>query len=86
MELVDPEQVSFSLEEDAVILRCKAENGPCMTKELFKLNTIRRTGRCNLPRPIHDAAGAAAINALQKLLLSRQGLLTETQPASKRMN
>lgn len=86
LEQMDADLVSFSLEEDAVIIRCKAEHGPCMSKELFKLNTIRRTGRSNLPRPIHDPAGTAAIAALQKLLHSSTGLLTETHPASKRMN
>lgn len=86
LEQMDPDLVSFSLEEDAVIIRCRTEHGPCMSKELFKLNTIRRTGRCNLPRPMHDQAGEAAIAALRRLLLSATGLLTETHPASKRMN
>lgn len=65
---LDPAAVSFSPEEDAVVIGCLAEHGQCIDKEIFKLNTIRRTGRSNLPRPTNDPDGASAISALKELI------------------
>lgn len=60
--------ITFSQEEDAVVIPCLAVHGQCIDKEIIKLNTIRPTGRANLPRPMNDPEGTRAIAALKALV------------------
>jgi len=77
-EKLDALSVSFSPEEDAVVIGCLAAHGHCIDKEIFKLNTIRHTGRSNLPRPPDDVNGERAIGALKELIITAQEALATT--------
>ncbi|MFZ1693553.1 MAG: hypothetical protein WAT74_10175 [Flavobacteriales bacterium] len=83
---IDPEQIYFSLEEDAVILGCRAGHDRCFAKELFKLNTVRLTGRCNLPRPPHDDGGLATMDAIRAWLATQAATAAETPLRNERKN
>jgi hypothetical protein len=88
LEHLDPAAMHYSTEEDAVIIGCIAAEGQCFSKEIFKHNTIRRSGRCNLPRPAHDTDGAAVINAFRALIEAAKAQLaangeTHQRPARK---
>lgn len=65
---IEPNEIHYSPEEDAVIMTCKTGKPQCITKELFKLNTIRLNGRSNLPRPAADPEGMQSIAALKDLI------------------
>jgi len=69
---LDPDNISYSTEEDAVVLGCRTDKAQCIDKEIFKLNTVRHTGRSNLPRPLGDAGGERTMLALRDLLRSAQ--------------
>ena len=69
---LDPENISYSTEEDAVVLGCRTDKAQCIDKEIFKLNTVRHTGRSNLPRPSDDPGGERTMLALRDLLRSAQ--------------
>ncbi|MBK8497992.1 MAG: hypothetical protein IPL52_04040 [Flavobacteriales bacterium] len=64
---IDTASIHFSLEEDAIILGCRADKPQCISKEIFKLNTVRLTGRSNLPRPPQDSNGTVTAAALRRL-------------------
>ncbi|MBK9148458.1 MAG: hypothetical protein IPM12_11675 [Flavobacteriales bacterium] len=83
---IDPDRIHFSAEEDAVILECRGGHERCFSKELFKLNTVRLTGRCNLPRPLQDPGGAATIEAFRALLADHLAGATETPLHGARKN
>ncbi len=87
VEQLDPESIHYSSEEDAVILGCKTEYAQCISKEIFKLNTIRFTGRSNLPRPTNDGGALATMAALKAMMLAAQQQLLaagETKARSPR--
>lgn len=87
VEQLDADNLHYSVEEDAVILACKGEFPQCISKEIFKLNTIRATGRSNLARPTSDEGGAASMEALRVLILAAQAQLValgETREAAPR--
>lgn len=69
--------IAFSREEDAVVVPCLAAHGQCIDKEIIKLNTIRPTGRSNLPRPPNDPEGARAIAALKALITAAHAELAQ---------
>lgn len=72
LEHLDPGAIAFNTEEGAVMLKCNGANGQCIDKELFKLNTIRHTGRSNLPPAPGDADGTRSIAALHALIATAQ--------------
>ncbi|MBP7408143.1 MAG: hypothetical protein KA941_05215 [Flavobacteriales bacterium] len=87
VEQLDAHNLHYSVEEDAVILACKGEFPQCISKEIFKLNTIRATGRSNLSRPASDDGGAASMEALRVLVVAAQEQLValgETREAPPR--
>lgn len=75
VEELDPDAISFSPEENAVVLKCRADKEKCMTKEIFKLDVVRLSSRSTLPRPGSDVAGEAAIAQLKALLLASENAL-----------
>ncbi|MBK8227415.1 MAG: hypothetical protein IPK70_09610 [Flavobacteriales bacterium] len=83
---IDPERLHYSMEEDAVILECREGHDRCFTKELFKLNSVRLTGRCNLPRPPLDDGAAATLDALRALLAAHSATALETPMRGERKN
>ena len=86
---LDPGTIHFSSEEDAIVLECSAANSKCFTKEIFKLDVVRITGRSTLPRPANDPEGVATIAILRELLaeaaLELNGSANETAPEPARM-
>lgn len=87
VEQLDAQNLHYSMEEDAVIVACKGEFPQCISKEIFKLNTIRATGRSNLPRPKTDEGAAASMEALRVMILAAQqqlAALGETHQAAPR--
>lgn len=70
VEFLDADAVGYSDEEQAVVLKCKAADAQCIDKEIFKLNTIRHTGRSVLQ--IAPTEKEAAIAALSTLIRSAQ--------------
>lgn len=83
---LDPDAVSFSPEEDAVVLKCLAEKKQCFSKEIFKLDVVRLSGRSTLPRPIDDAGGERTIAILQELIRSSRTELVQAQDETPRDN
>lgn len=81
---LDTSSIHFSLEEDAIIMGCRADKPQCISKEIFKLNVVRLTGRSNLPRPPEDRDGQATANALKQLIAVAEAQLAalggETRP------
>lgn len=67
---LDTAKVHYSIEEDAIILGCRTDKPQCISKEIFKMNTIRLTGRSNLPRPAQDEAGASTSAAIRNLIVA----------------
>ena len=82
---IDPASIHFSAEEDAVIMGCLPGHERCFSKELFKSNSIRLTGRCNLPRPLEDDGGAATMEALRALVAAQAATAAETPGGGQRM-
>lgn len=82
---VDPATIHFSAEEDAIILGCVSPDARCFRKELFKSNSVRMTGRCNLPRPLEDAGGSATIEALRAFIEAHAATAAETRSSGQRM-
>jgi hypothetical protein len=70
---LDPELVSYSAEEDGVVLKCREDKAQCISKEIFKLDVLRTTSRVTIPRPEDDLEGVKAISFLQELTHTRQG-------------
>jgi hypothetical protein len=87
LEYLAPETFAYSAEEQVVMLRCKDEQAQCIDKELFKLNTIRHTGRMNLPVPSGDPQGKRSIATLSDLVRHAQAAMAamrETKSANER--
>jgi len=82
---IDPASIHFSAEEDAVIMGCLPGHDRCFSKELFKSNSVRLTGRCNLPRPLEDNGGAATMEALRALVSTQAATAAETLQGGQRM-
>ena len=74
---LDPDRVSFSPEEDVIVLKCLSDKGQCFTKEIFKLDVVRLTGRSTLPRPSDDAGGERTIAILQDLIRTTRAELVQ---------
>ncbi|MBK6342112.1 MAG: hypothetical protein IPF41_05860 [Flavobacteriales bacterium] len=83
---IDRNRLHYSVEEDAVILECREGYDRCFSKELFKLNSVRSTGRCNLPRPPQDDGAAATLDALRALLAAHAATALETPMRGERKN
>lgn len=75
IEQIDPGLISFSFEEDAIALKCKADKGQCFSKEIFKLDVVRLSSRITLPRPPEDGSGANTIALFQELLAPREATI-----------
>lgn len=90
MEHIDPGLISFSSEEDAIALKCKADKGQCFSKEIFKLDVVRLSSRITVPRPSQDGSGAHTIALFQELLAPREATIapiaSETSEAPSRKN
>ncbi|MBL7945834.1 MAG: hypothetical protein JNN32_07175 [Flavobacteriales bacterium] len=90
MEQIDPGLTSFSSEEDAIALKCKAEKGQCFSKEIFKLDVVRLSSRITVPRPPQDESGANTIALFQELLAPREATIApiaaETSASPSRKN
>jgi uncharacterized protein YciU (UPF0263 family) len=87
VEYLAPETFAYNAEEQVVMLRCKDEQAQCIDKELFKLNTIRHTGRMNLPVPNGDPQGERSIAILADLVRHAQAAMAamhETKSGTER--
>lgn len=84
---LDTAAIHFSAEEDAIIVGCRADKPQCISKEIFKMNTIRATSRVNLPRPAADPEGKATMATLKAMIAAaaEQLVATETRERSQRM-
>lgn len=87
---LDTNAVSYSSEEDALVLKCLAEKGQCFTKEIFKLDVVRLTARSTLPRPADDPGGERSMELLRDLIRVQQAQLAlqygETREYGTRKN
>lgn len=89
---LDPATVSYSEEEDAVVLKCLPDKPQCLSKEIFKLDVLRLTSRITLPRPSNDEGGALTMEVLRELITAKQAELqqdtaeTPMRPSRKRAN
>ena len=89
LEFLAPDAFAYNAEEQVVMLRCTDAHAQCIDKELFKLNTIRHSGRMNLPVPAGDPEGAKAVKLLADLVRHAQASLTasdETKSGPARKN
>jgi len=89
LEFLAPDAFAYNAEEQVVMLRCSDSHAQCIDKELFKLNTIRHSGRMILPVPAGDPEGAKAITLLADLVRHAQASLTasdETKSGPARKN
>jgi hypothetical protein len=89
LEFLAPDAFAYNAEEQVVMLRCTDAHAQCIDKELFNLNTIRHSGRMNLPVPAGDPEGAKAIVLLMDLVRHAQAALTaldETKSGPARKN
>lgn len=89
IEFLDTATFVFDTDEQAIMLACRIDQANCMGKELFRMNTIRRTGRANLPTVASDPEGAHTIALLRSIVratVQRQVLQIETggRPTRKR--
>lgn len=80
VEFLDATAVSYSDEEQAVVIKCQAAEAQCIDKEIFKLNTIRHTGRSVLQ--IAPGSKDAALAALSKLIRAGQEALAAERAAA----
>jgi hypothetical protein len=85
---LDPAQITYSAEEQAVVLNCRSGEERCITKEVFKLGLLRNSARSTLPCPADDPDGARTIVVLQDMIHSMQATATavpaETRAAGSR--
>ncbi len=72
VEHLDADSVHVSKGEQAVVLTCRADRPQCISKELFKQNAVRMTGRSALALPPGDIDGAATQEALRALINAMQ--------------
>jgi hypothetical protein len=89
LEFLDADSIRYTPEEQVVTVRCRAGQDRCFDKELFKLNTIRHSGRMNLPLVAGDPDGERAMATLSDLIRHAQehlAALDETKGAKDRMN
>jgi hypothetical protein len=87
IEYLAPETFAYNAEEQVVMLRCKDEQAQCIDKELFQLNTVRHTGRMNLPVPAGDPHGERSIAIMADLVRHAQAAMAamhETKSATER--
>ncbi len=62
----------FSTEEAVVVMGCGADNPNCISKEVFRMNVIRHTGRSIVPLAAGDPGGTRAIALLSALVAGSQ--------------
>lgn len=63
LEFLDPNAISFSAEENAIVLQCSDDHAQCIDKEVYKLNMVRHTGRSTLSWPEDAPEPAMAVLA-----------------------
>lgn len=68
LEDIDPEQATYSVEERAIALKCKAHKAQCFTKEIFKLDVVRKTSRLTIPVIEDDPEGQRGLALLGAML------------------
>lgn len=62
---LDPGSITYSQEEDGVVLKCREERVQCISKEIFKLDVVRLTSRVTIPKPADDPDGATSMELLR---------------------
>lgn len=88
VEFLHADSIRYTPAEQAVTMRCRQGQDKCFDKEIFKLNSIRSSGRMNLPLVPGDAEGTQAIAALATLVRHAQEQLMaadETKRGGDRM-
>ncbi|HPF91481.1 MAG TPA: hypothetical protein PLL57_12545 [Flavobacteriales bacterium] len=69
---LDPQAITFSAEEDGLVLKCREDRAQCISKEIFKLDVVRLTSRVTIPKPAADPDGQATIGLLRGWLEAAQ--------------
>lgn len=89
IEDLDPDAVSFSAEEHAVVLKCVPNKAQCISKEIFKLDVVRSTSRVTLAVPPDDPDGARSVQQLRTAIQGKSadqaqtGVETSAHPRRK---
>ncbi|MBV6404731.1 MAG: hypothetical protein GFGODING_01489 [Flavobacteriales bacterium] len=85
VEFLDPGGIRYSAEEAAVVMACADGHANCISKEVFKMNVVRHTGRSVFPLAAGDAEGARAIALLSAAIVeARQALEREASETHAR--
>ena len=90
VEFLDPQSIAWSEEEKAILVRCLPGQEQCIDKEIFKMKTIRPTGRMNLSYEGDPMARQMTMNALSAWITQEQeriageGSETKVRPQRKR--
>ncbi len=82
VEHLDPASVAWSAEENAIVVKCGASDPQCIDKEIFKLGSIKHTGRSNMAFDGDEHQRQQAVEALRNVLLQEQQNLAELDRAT----
>lgn len=83
---VDADALEYSLQDDAVVIRCDAAHARCIRSEQFRSASTRLCNQVRLPRPLDDTGARNLIDSLRALVLACRDRLAETQPVGLRKN
>ncbi|MEZ4738211.1 MAG: hypothetical protein R2818_02385 [Flavobacteriales bacterium] len=84
VHMLDPDLITYSPEENAIVLNCRQENSHCLTKEVFKLGLLRSSSRSTLPCPPDDVNGVRSIVAMETFLKGMQSTAAATPTETPR--
>lgn len=84
VEFLDPASVGWSAEENAIVVKCGTGEPQCIDKEIFKLGSIKHTGRSNMAISGGEAARDRAIAALRQVIVDEQERIAALDRATNR--
>ncbi len=91
VEFLDADKVEWNSAERSIVLLCAEAHPQCIDKEIFKLNTVRHTGRCPIAWPGDEDLAEQVIADLREVIregqaaaASRSGTAETKSAASRR--
>jgi hypothetical protein len=83
VEHLDTASVAWSAEENAIVVKCGGSDPQCIDKEIFKLGSIKHTGRSNMAFGGDERQREEAMKALRNVLVQEQQNLAALDRATR---
>lgn len=82
VEHLDPASVAWIAEESAIVVKCGGSDPQCIDKEVFKLGSIKHTGRSNMALAGNEQDRQRAVDALRNVIQEEQRNLADLDRAT----